>query len=87
MKQLKDFKPEQTQTQDSEVLDQAMGKYKDMNEEQLIAELMNAVKAAKADGSFDEEALQNFFDLVSPVLGDDQREKLHNLISVIKMQD
>lgn len=86
MKELKNFSAKECNNDftDDELLEGVVGKYKNKSEEELINELNKAVKNAKDDGSFDEESLENFAQLVSPHLSDAQREKLCNLIAVIK---
>ncbi len=86
MKQLKNFSAKDCNNDftDNELLEGVVGKYKDKSEDELMAELSKAVENAKKDGSFDEESLENFAELVSPHLSEEQREKLCNLIAVIK---
>lgn len=88
MKQLSDLGFEgQNDITDGELLDDVVGKYRDKNEEELMSELKKAVKAAKEDGTFNEQSIENFADLVSPYLSDEQKEKLSGLISVIKCDE
>ncbi len=86
MKQLKNFSANDCNNDftDNELLEGVVGKYKDKSEDELMAELDKAVKSAKKDGSFNEESLENFAELVAPPLSEVQREKLCNLIAVIK---
>lgn len=84
MKELKNFSAENGDISDRDVVKQAVNKYKDKDEPELVSELEKAVARAKADGSFDREAIDNFARLVSPYLSDEQREKLDNLIAVIE---
>ncbi len=84
MKELKNFSAENGDITDRDVVEQAVNKYKDKDELELVSELEKAVARAKADGSFDREAIDNFARLVSPYLSDEQREKLDNLIAVIE---
>ncbi|MBE5731153.1 MAG: hypothetical protein E7350_04315 [Clostridiales bacterium] len=80
-------KKEQKGQADSEMMDQVMDKYRNKSEEELIESLMEAARNAKKDGSFDEQSLSSFVSLVSPHLSDSQKDKLSNLISVIKLED
>ena len=84
MKELKNFSAENGDITDRDVVEQAVNKYKDKDELELVSELEKAVARAKADGSFDREAIDNFARLVSPYLSDEQREKLDNLFAVIE---
>ena len=88
MKQLKNFSYEQkNDIKDEELLDGVIGKYKDKDEDELVGELIKAARKAKEDGSFSEQSLEEFFTLVSPHLSEEQKNKLSNLISVIKLEE
>ena len=89
MKQLKNFSREETTNDinDEDLLNGVVGKYKDKDEDELVAELMKAARRAKEDGSFSEESLEEFVQLVSPHLSEEQKAKLNNLISVIKLEE
>ena len=88
MKQLKNFSYEQkNDIKDEELLDGVIGKYKDKDEDELVGELIKAARQAKEDGSFSEQSLEEFVNLVSPHLSEEQKAKLSNLISVIKLEE
>ena len=88
MKQLKNFSCEQKKDiKDEELLDGVIGKYMDKDEDELVGELMKAARRAKEDGSFSEQSLEEFVNLVSPHLSEEQKAKLSNLISVIKLEE
>lgn len=85
--QLKNFKCSSRQDfSDNEVVEEAIGKYKDKTEDELLAELVNVAKKAKENGTFDQNSIENFLQIVSPQLSEAQKEKMESLISVIKMQ-
>lgn len=91
MKQLKNFDLNEQATkndvEDDRFIDDVMGKYKGKNEDELVSELLKAVSAAKEDGSFSVQSLKEFYELVSPHLGELQRNKLADLIRVISSED
>ena len=85
--QLKNFKCSSKQEiSDNEIVEEVIGKYRDMTEDELLAELVKVAKSSKENGTFDENAIENFLQIVSPQLSDEQKAKMSNLISVIKMQ-
>ncbi len=88
MKELKNFSAQCSKNDmtDSELLDSVVGKYKNKNEEELVEELDRAVKKAKEDGSYNEESLEEFYELVSPHLDDAQRKRLQSLITLIRSE-
>lgn len=59
-------------------------KYDGMSEGELMNELMNNVSAAKANGTFSAEQLDDFYRFVSPNLDEKSRRRLNELITVIK---
>lgn len=78
MKSIKD-----TKTDRKTVADTA-GKYDGMNEEQLLSELFKNVAAEKRNGTFSAETLDEFVSFVSPSLDEKSRERLTELVSMIK---
>lgn len=90
MKQLKNFSGESSynatnsDVKDEELVDGVLDRFKGKSEDELTLELIKASRAAKEDGSYNEESLSSFVELVSPYLNDEQREKLYSLINVIK---
>lgn len=77
MRQLKNYKATDKTTVDAQ-------KYEGMSEGELMGELMNNVSAAKANGTFSAEQLDDFARFVSPSLDDKSRKRLLELINVIK---
>ncbi len=49
------------------------------SDEQLMAQLYQEVERGRRDGSFDAEAMQTFIAQVSPMLNEEQRQKLHQI--------
>ncbi len=59
-------------------------KYEGMNENELMAELMKNVAAAKSNGTFSAEQLDDFVKFVSPNLDESSRKRLEELVGMIK---
>ncbi len=49
------------------------------SDEQLMAQLYQEVERGRRDGSFDAEAMRKFIAQVSPMLNEEQRQKLHQI--------
>lgn len=54
------------------------------SEEQLTAELLKTVKKSKEEGRFSESEMENFKNTVSPLLNDEQRKKLDEIMLLLK---
>ena len=62
--QLKNFKCSSKQEiSDNEIVGEVIGKYKDMTEDELLAELVKVAKSSKENGTFDENAIENFLQI------------------------
>ncbi len=59
-------------------------KYEGMNESELMNALMQNVAAAKSDGTFSAEQLDEFENFVSPNLDEASRKRLADLIKIVK---
>lgn len=60
-------------------------KYDGMSEGELMGELMKNVAAAKENGSFSAEQLDEFARFVAPSLDEKSRKRLAELINTLKM--
>lgn len=83
MRSLKGFKGEPT-VEETVAAPTQSTKYDGMNETQLMQELMKNVSAAKSDGSFSAEQLDEFVTFVSPNLDESSRKRLAELVGMIK---
>ncbi|MCH5165845.1 MAG: hypothetical protein J1G01_05535 [Clostridiales bacterium] len=61
-----------------------MEKYAGKSESELMHALLKSVTAAKSDGSFSSEQLDEFVGFVSPSLDESSRERLISLVRMIK---
>ncbi|MCL2555483.1 MAG: hypothetical protein FWE03_00495 [Firmicutes bacterium] len=86
MKELKNFKKKEHTIEESDknIVKDYIGKYDGFSEDQLINALAMSVKNAKEDGSYSDEQMKSFIELVSPQLNDEQRKKLGNLVKLIE---
>lgn len=62
----------------------AISKYENKSEGELMSELDRAVSSGKKDGSFSDEMLDKFIKNVAPMMDASQRKKLENLAKSIK---
>ena len=65
-------------------VDSLASKYSGKSEEELMGLLMQSVSAARANGSFSEETLDEFVGFVSPELDERTRSRLVSLVNMIK---
>ena len=79
MKQLRGFNGDDA----AALTQQAMDKYKNMNEDALVDALLDNVRRSKADGTFDPASLRQFATMMAPHLSAEKRERLENLIRLI----
>lgn len=59
-------------------------KYNGMTQDQLMRALFNEVNASKQSGSFDIEQIKRFYREISPMLTNEQREKMRSIISYMQ---
>ncbi len=69
---------------DKDYIEQALNKYKGYDEDMLITALMQNLRKSKADGTFNEEELDNFVSMIMPNLSHEQQVRLNNVIKIIK---
>lgn len=79
MKQLKGYSAEKVKVMEQEALD----KYKNMNEDALVDALMDNVRKSKADGTYNPDSLKEFAEMIAPHISPAKRERLENLIRLI----
>ncbi|MBQ3502723.1 MAG: hypothetical protein IJA72_03560, partial [Clostridia bacterium] len=59
-------------------------KYKNLSQQELYKELFNQADQLKSEGKLDQNMLNTLSNTLSPMLNDEQRELLNNLINRIK---
>ena len=61
-----------------------INQYKDLSHEQLMQKLFSEATKLKQNGSLNENSLNALKSTLSPMLNDEQRKMLENLINMIK---
>lgn len=59
------------------------GKYKNMNENQLMNELMQKVKMSKQNGTYSSAELRKMIDSIKPMLTPEQRSRIEEIFKAI----
>ena len=63
-----------------------LNKYKNMNHNDLMANLFSEASKLKKEGKLDENSLNNLKSTLSPFLNTEQQEMLNNLVNAINEQ-
>ena len=58
--------------------------YRNKSDDELLNDIIKTVTQGKQDGSFSEEGLQQFIKNVSPMLNQEQIERLNHVIEIIR---
>jgi hypothetical protein len=61
-----------------------MKKYEDKSQDELMGDLKSMLDSGRQDGSFSEEMLNQFYQTAAPMMQGEQKEKLDNLVDMIK---
>ena len=70
--------------QDFKEYQDTIDKYKNLSQQDLYKELFNQADQLKAEGKLDSNMLNTLSSTLSPMLNDEQKELLNNLINRIK---
>ena len=62
----------------------AINKYSGMEENALMQEFLRVTKEQKENGTLDETQIENTYNMLYPMLNEEQRKNLDNLMKVIK---
>ena len=73
-----------TTTSDQEELKKKAREYTDKSDPELLSDIMKEARKQKENGSFSDERLQDFVNKVSPMLNQEQKERLAQAIKMIK---
>lgn len=57
--------------------------YKDKSQDELMSELMRVASKMRADGTFDKQALENFYNSAQSFLNPEQRQRMRSLIDML----
>ena len=89
-KSLKDIMNEKKQNLSSQEQDQLnrmknrVGKYQNYSEDQLMNEINNMRKTSKAVKNIDDNKLNDFKNFLSPMLDNQQKQRLNSIINQLK---
>ena len=70
--------------QDFSEYQDTIDKYKDLSQQDLYKELLNHASNLKAEGKLDNNTLSTISNTLGPMLNDEQRELLNNIINRLK---
>lgn len=91
MRSIKDFKSGAPKTEEPatlrEEVESVAAKYVGKSEDELLRALRQNVSAAKRNGTFSAEQLDNFVRIVSPSLDEASRERLNSLLLMIEQEN
>ncbi len=65
----------------------AMQKYGNLSEDALIGQLLEQIRAAQEQGTYNPAQMKQYVGMLSPYLSGAQREKLQNLVRVIEREN
>lgn len=60
-----------------------IGRFQNMSEPELITELFKLINEKKQNGTFNPQEIDNIANIIAPLLNDEQREKMRNLLFLI----
>lgn len=75
--------PREKQAEAQQIQEQ-IAQYEGKSEDELFSALLEQVEQGKRDGSFTEEGLRSFIQSVSPMLMDEQRQRLGEIANKIR---
>ncbi|MDR3262793.1 MAG: hypothetical protein LBT30_00605 [Clostridiales bacterium] len=81
---LKNRKVSANDKQKEEALKERLKKYEGKSQEDVMTELMRAVEKGKADGTLSSLELENFYTKAAPMLTEEQKRKMREIIDKIK---
>ena len=86
MKELKhfNFSGNQNSSTKEQNYKQAYEKYSKLDENELINQLLLHIEKGKQEGSFSNEQLLNFVNTIAPSLNEEQKERLYNIVRIIR---
>ena len=58
-------------------------KYNNLSQDELEQELFSMIQSQKESGTFDAQSLQNTYQMLLPMLNEEQREKLEHYMKLI----
>ncbi len=65
-------------------VEELIDKFQNLSEPELIAEFFNLINEKKRNGTFNSQEIQNIANIISPLLNEEQLEKMRNLLLLIQ---
>ncbi len=79
-----DKKVKHTNKQNEKTIEELYSTYKNMNSNELLAQLLKQVDSQKKEGTFDFDNLKNSLNQVMPFLNEEQKNNLMTILNQIK---
>lgn len=74
---------QKTQKEYGNLADEFVKKYGQMNENEMLSELFKLINQKKADGTFDAQKIKEASIHIAPLLDENQREYMNNLLKYL----
>ena len=65
-------------------IDDLIGRFQNMSEAELITEVFKIINEKKRNGTFNPQDIDNLAKIISPLLNEEQKKKMEQLIQLIK---
>lgn len=65
-------------------IEDLIGKFQNMNEAELITEVFKIINEKKRNGTFDPNEIDKLAEMIKPLLSEEQKKKMEQLINLIK---
>ncbi len=75
---------QKTDAIDQDTLRKTAEAYSGKSDEELLGEIMKAAKQGKTNGTLDTEQINQFIKNVSPMLNQEQRQRLQSVVEMIE---
>ena len=87
MKQLRNFSAGGSNSSDGDALSEAMKKYGNMGEDELINQLLVSVRSSRANGTYNPSQMASYVEMLKPHITSQQYEKLKNIVHIINSEN
>ncbi len=69
--------------EESDLIEKFLTNYGNLSEEELLKKMLSIVAEKKKDGSFDAEKIKSLVNKIEPLLNDEQKAKMKNLLNFV----
>lgn len=87
MRQLRGFNRPTNTLPPNPMMDEAMKKYGNLDEDALVEKLFSQIASQKANGTYDAKQMKGFIEMLSPHISVAQKTKLEKIVSVIEKEN